>query len=147
MEKLLEFNFELNNTFCDFTVQNLSYNDKIKRLLSHIINAQDIWISRIKNEMSSLEIWEEHSPEDLKKYNELHLEKFKEIISSRNYDETISYNSLSGKPYTTSIEDILTHVAFHGTHHRAQVAQILSENGIKPPASDYIYYIRKAKTT
>ncbi|QCK13830.1 DinB family protein [Mangrovivirga cuniculi] len=146
MEKLFEFNFELNNTFCDFTVRNSCYDNKIRLLLSHIINAQEIWISRIQNEKASLEIWEELSPGSLKEYNEIHLKKFIDIISSRDHDEIISYNSLSGKSYTTSVRDILTHVAFHGIHHRAQVAQLLSEKSIKPPPSDYIYYIRESKT-
>jgi uncharacterized damage-inducible protein DinB len=34
-------------------------------------------------------------------------------------------------------------VVNHGTHHRAQIALLLREAEIAPPATGYIYYLRE----
>ncbi|NMM47176.1 DinB family protein [Marinigracilibium pacificum] len=146
MKKLFEFNHQLNEDVCNHLVSNKVYDGKFRRLLSHIINAQDIWLSRIQNTSSEFEIWQEHDPEDLKKHNDQHLKSFLDLIQNQDLNKVLSYNSLAGKGYTTAIEDILMHIVNHGTHHRAQISQLLSQNNINPIPTDYIYYIRKAKS-
>ena len=36
---------------------------------------------------------------------------------------------------------VLSHVANHGTAHRAQIGAMLRLLGFKPPPQDYIYYV------
>jgi uncharacterized damage-inducible protein DinB len=48
-----------------------------------------------------------------------------------------------GEPYTSSVEDILTHVVFHGAYHRGQIAAKMRESGLEPAYTDYIHAIRQ----
>lgn len=54
-----------------------------------------------------------------------------------------AYANSEGTPFETPLRDILTHVANHGTHHRAQIVLVLREAKIAPPPTDYIFYVRK----
>ena len=58
-------------------------------------------------------------------------------------DAPVAYTNSSGTAFETPLRDILTHVVNHGTHHRAQIALVLREAGIAPPATDYIYFVRE----
>ncbi|MMZ69323.1 DinB family protein [compost metagenome] len=56
--------------------------------------------------------------------------------------EQIHYRTSNGESFATSIEDILTHVALHGSYHRGQIAASLRMAEIAPPATDYIFFVR-----
>src|SRR6185295_16865846 len=47
------------------------------------------------------------------------------------------YTSTEGKPWTTPVADILTHVLNHSTYHRGQIASLVAATGIKPPSTDF----------
>ena len=48
-----------------------------------------------------------------------------------------------GEPWTSSVEDILTHVVLHAAHHRGQVASGLRAAGHEPAYTDYIHAVRR----
>ena len=57
-------------------------------------------------------------------------------------DRDIHYSNSKGDQFSTRASDILQHLIIHGQHHRAQIAVVLRLNGIEPPRTDYIYYLR-----
>ena len=70
-------------------------------------------------------------------------EQFLTLIESReDFDQLITYKTTEGVVHSNRLADLLTHVANHGTHHRSQIALLLREEGIAPPASDFIFYLR-----
>ncbi|HEU5359182.1 MAG TPA: DinB family protein, partial [Gemmatimonadales bacterium] len=56
----------------------------------------------------------------------------------------VTYRNSAGLEFTSTVEDILLHVALHGAYHRGQVARALREGGAVPNATDYIAFIRGA---
>ena len=54
----------------------------------------------------------------------------------------VAYANTAGKPFETSVEDILLHVALHGQYHRGKVNLILRQEGYTPAPTDYIAFIR-----
>jgi uncharacterized damage-inducible protein DinB len=55
----------------------------------------------------------------------------------------LTYQNQSGKTYTNVVGDLLAHVVNHGTHHRAQIGQLLKAGGLAHlPVTDYIAYLR-----
>jgi uncharacterized damage-inducible protein DinB len=58
------------------------------------------------------------------------------------YNETIEYHSSDGAFHKSTLSDIIIHVANHGTHHRGQIATLLRQENIAPPASDFIFFSR-----
>lgn len=111
------------------------------RLISHIINAQSIWLSRIQSETTSLTPWVDHSLDACRNLHKLASEGFKLEIEKGDLERVIFY--IRGEAsYETSKMDIMLHVFNHGTYHRAQIAQDLRKNGLEPVNTDFITFVR-----
>jgi uncharacterized damage-inducible protein DinB len=54
----------------------------------------------------------------------------------------VRYTNSAGRTYDSKLDDILLHVALHGTYHRGQVALIVRMAGGVPAPTDYIAYVR-----
>jgi uncharacterized damage-inducible protein DinB len=63
-------------------------------------------------------------------------------LKEADYEDVIHYQNSKGDKYQNTIRDILLHIINHSTHHRAQIAFILRQQGNPPPISDYIFYKR-----
>ncbi len=112
---------------------------------AHIAGAQELWYRRIEGKpLDELAVWPEYElPIAQQKLNTLSA-NWKRLIgaNSSNLDRTISYQNSKGTPYETMLSDILHHVIIHGQHHRAQIAKLLRNANIDPPATDFIYFSR-----
>ncbi|WP_432713367.1 DinB family protein [Pedobacter sp.] len=113
------------------------------RMLSHLVNAQVIWLNRIQGVKPTLTTWQEHS---LVTCNEMHQQSsaaLKEIVVDGSMlDQVISYTNSKGMSYQTKVQDILLHIFNHGIYHRAQIAQQMRRNGLEPVNTDYITFVR-----
>jgi len=112
-------------------------------LFSHIVNAQSIWLSRIRGVKPDVSVWQLH---DLETCNIL-LQKSTKFLAEIDYPEMsdssiITYSNSVGDHFETSLSDILLHVFNHGTYHRAQIAKEMKLHNIKPVNTDYIQYVR-----
>ena len=58
------------------------------------------------------------------------------------FEEMIFYKNTKGRKYESTIREIITQVINHSTYHRGQMAMLLSNSGMQPPATDYIAYRR-----
>jgi uncharacterized damage-inducible protein DinB len=63
-------------------------------------------------------------------------------LNEHDIDRTVAYSNSAGQSFETAIEDILLHVALHGSHHRGQVNLLLRQSGSETAAVDYIGFIR-----
>jgi uncharacterized damage-inducible protein DinB len=54
----------------------------------------------------------------------------------------LHYRTTTGAPMTTQVNQVLTHVFNHQTHHRGQVHAMLSSTEVAPPSLDLIYFLR-----
>lgn len=119
--------------------------DKAVGFYAHIAGSQDLWLRRIKNQpLEDLQIWPDYDlSAALKKLKTLY-EKWQRLIESNrsDLDRIISYKNSKGTSYETMLSDILHHVIIHGQHHRAQIATLLRNAKITPPATDFIFFTR-----
>ena len=118
--------------------------EKVLLLFSHILNAHQIWLNRIRPDDPAFGVWQIHPTEQLASLNARLHERSFELLREENLElqKNISYQTTSGKAFSNSLQEILIHIANHGTHHRAQIATLLRTGGIAPPAMDYIFYKR-----
>jgi len=109
-------------------------------LLSHIINAQLIWLSRILPQRNiKVDFQKVWKLDEILTILEENTALFKTIITSESLDRKVLYSNSKGEEFSTELEHILFHVIIHGQHHRAQ---IIREQGGIPLPTDYIFYIR-----
>jgi uncharacterized damage-inducible protein DinB len=55
----------------------------------------------------------------------------------------VAYRNSAGRDFRSSVSDIVTHVAMHGSYHRGQIARRLRSVGQEPPYTDFIQYTRR----
>lgn len=121
--------------------------DRAKELLSHLLRVQDVWYGRVQGtDHAELDLWATDSLAACAERLDESTQRWQTVLSERgdDLDRPISYTNSSGTAFETPLRDLLTHVVNHGTHHRAQIALVLREADIAPPATDYIFYLREA---
>ena len=141
--ELFEYNYHFNNKLIEFISENFQLKpEKTVKLLNHLINAQQIWNARIKNE-GEFEVWQINDWNNISKINTDNYSKTLEIIHNESLENSIEYKNSKGQKFINKIEDVLFHVINHSTYHRAQIATDIKNNGIEPINTDYIFYKRK----
>lgn len=119
--------------------------DQCVHSFSHITGSQELWYQRIRGESpANPETWPEYElAVALQKLNTLYSNWNRLIDSSRSeLNKVISYQNSKGTAYDSALSDILHHIVIHGQHHRAQIAQMLRNAKIEPPATDFIFFSR-----
>ena len=129
------------------TLQNLEFdNHQARRLFSHILFAEQVWLARLQGKDSSrLPIWGEveiEVCEEMVQKNEENFALFFADLDDTDLDQFITYSNSKGVVFKTSIRDILTHVALHGQHHRGQINAHLRANHVEPVNTDFITFVR-----
>lgn len=110
-------------------------------LFSHIINAHQIWNSRILGG-DSFGVNDVHQLEECARYDQDNYLQSLKVLEGRDLKENISYMNSKGNAFENTIRDVLFHVINHTTHHRGQIISDLRQSGVAPPATDYIFYKR-----
>lgn len=117
------------------------------RLLAHLVAAEGIWLTRLEGADSGhLQVWPEWSLEETAvQARAVHadLERYLEEVDEASLDESITYRNQTGREFTTSRMDILTHLMLHGSYHRGQIARTLRHAGNDPVNTDFITWVRE----
>ena len=116
-------------------------------LFAHIVGAEHVWLSRIRGEKPEVPVWPKLSLAQCAELGARNADEFLALVES--VDETaldggITYRNSAGDEFTTSLKDILIHVALHGTYHRGQIAAAVRAGGDTPASTDYIALVRGA---
>ncbi len=115
-------------------------------LFSHLLRTQDMWYGRVQStDHATLDLWVDEDLSACADRVEASAQRWQTVLDDRgatDLDQPITYTNSSGISFETPLRGILSHVVNHGTHHRAQIALVLREAGIAPPATDYIFYLR-----
>jgi uncharacterized damage-inducible protein DinB len=64
-------------------------------------------------------------------------------LSPAGLSEKISYKNSKGEPWTSTVEDVLTHVVLHSAYHRGQIAGQVRASGEAPAYTDFIHAARQ----
>lgn len=113
-------------------------------LLSHIINAQMIWLSRIKGDQPAVSVWEDHSILECERYHSMFSDAIQQELANYNEKEqkTIQYTNTNKVSFDSTLLDIFLQIFNHGTYHRAQIAMEMRRHGFTPVNTDYITFVR-----
>jgi len=119
-----------------------SSDTELTKHLGHLLHAQIIWYNRVLEIHEKVSLWPE-----------LSLEECLELISGSSAidlnklvpkaNEICIYKNSKGESFQTKVAEIIQHIIIHGQHHRAQIALLLRQKGITPPATDLIFFTRQ----
>ena len=112
-------------------------------LLSHTLNAQKIWNSRIAGKVNSVDVWENLEVEELENAETENHEETLALLDKEELDRMVKFKNTKGESYENSVRDIIFHIINHSTYHRGQIATEFRKQGIDPIVSDFVYYKTK----
>src|SRR5260370_31649452 len=94
-------------------------------LLAHVVAAEHVRLSRIRGLKPEVPVWPKLSLAQCAELGARNANEFLALVESVDQtalDDGITYRNSAGAQFTTSLRDILIHVALHGTYHRGQIA-------------------------
>ncbi len=120
---------------------------KTEQIMAHLLVTQQVWLQRCKGlSPKNITIWPDWKIETFEPVIHQNYAACTDFIQPEpgNFAQLIHYQNTKGESFQNYLDDILTHVINHGTHHRAQIGQLLKLAGLQQlPATDYIVYLRK----
>lgn len=115
---------------------------RVIEIFSHTIAAQRIWLDRINGHKTELKVWEVFETNIMLELLEINYNDIKKIIDSQDFEQLIAYQNSNGQHFTSTINQILSHLALHASYHRGQVVLLLKGKVETLPTTDYILYVR-----
>lgn len=118
------------------------------RAFAHLLVAEKMWLVRLlRNEdTTGFDFWPPSTLEQCAALAEENSRTYAELLGNLTdgaLDSVATYKNSKGVEYRTSFYDILTHVLFHSTYHRGQVAMAVRDGGGEPAYTDYIAFVRE----
>jgi uncharacterized damage-inducible protein DinB len=116
-------------------------------LYAHILGAEHVWLSRINGTPPKLAVWPSLTLDECDRLggdNATAYQKLAADLTPETRQRPITYRNSAGEEFTSTLEDILTHVSLHGAYHRGQIAASLRAAGDTPIPTDYIAFVRGA---
>src|SRR5215813_789400 len=109
--------------------------ERARRIMAHIIGASWLWYSRLVKQPSPVTVWPAFDTDALSaELNKLHhvWEKYLATLSPGQLTTKIDYVNSKGEPWTSTVEDVLTHLFMHSAYHRGQIALLLRMDDHEP---------------
>ena len=114
---------------------------------AHLLGAEHVWLARIQGQAPRLAVWPTLTFEECAAAVTEHSAAYGSLVSDENaggLQRDIHYVNSAGRAFSSTLEDILIHVALHGTYHRGQVSIFMRDGGGIPAPTDYIALARGA---
>jgi uncharacterized damage-inducible protein DinB len=116
------------------------------QLLAHIVSAERLWLERILGQPQSLAVWPEFSLEQCEAQIADVAAGWREFLATLTPAELArqtQYKNSKGELWTSTVQDILSHVALHSAYHRGQIATQMRGAGETPAYTDFIHAARQ----
>jgi uncharacterized damage-inducible protein DinB len=114
--------------------------------LAHILSAEQLWLERLRQTTQSLAVWPDFTADECRvrigELAELWREYFAQL-SPPALSQQIAYKNSKGEPWTSIVQDVLTHVLMHSAYHRGQIATLMRAAGRAPASTDFIHAVRQ----
>ncbi len=113
--------------------------------LQHIFMSDALWLARLQGNPNAQPVAPADSLDSMaSRWSAVH-DGFLQWASSLPDDRwtaLLPYRRLNGQSFEDPIWQIVLHIVNHGTLHRGQVMAMFRQAGVKPPATDLIFYYR-----
>lgn len=119
---------------------------RARRVMAHVVGAERLWLGRLERRRDPAAVWPEMTLEqcesEITDLSRLWPE-YLGGLSESSLSQQVSYTNSKGEPWTSAVDDILTHVVLHSSYHRGQIASAVRECGEAPAYTDFIHAVRQ----
>jgi uncharacterized damage-inducible protein DinB len=116
------------------------------QLMSHILAAERVWIERLKQVPQSVPVWPQSDLVKCEAEASALAQLWSDYLNGMNdsgLSRAASYKNSKGETWSSTVGDVLTHVAMHSAYHRGQIASHMRASGMTPAYTDFIHAIRQ----
>lgn len=139
--ELFHYNYHFNQEIISVLSKNSEKTPpKCLRLLSHILNAHEIWNCKFEPDNQPYDPWKIHQLEDLHEMDRKNFEHSIIILENFELNQPFQYSNSKGQIFNAFVRDLLFQIINHSTYHRGQIATEFRQSGLDPLLTDYIYY-------
>lgn len=123
--------------------------DSVHGTLAHILAGEVIWLSRWRGQgrprlLAAEDFQHLAELEDHWQRQDREMEAFLAGLTSGQLQSIVRYTNSRGESREHPLWQTMLHVVNHGTHHRSELADMLTRAGYPPPATDLIVYFHEA---
>jgi uncharacterized damage-inducible protein DinB len=121
----------------------------LKGMFAHIYGADFVWLERWKGTSPTRVPSDQDFPELAalrERWNAFEIEQrqFIEGLTAADLSSVVHYKNTAGKAFQLPLWSLLQHVANHATHHRSEIATMLTMLNGSPPFTDlYLYHLER----
>jgi uncharacterized damage-inducible protein DinB len=119
--------------------------ERTLNLYAHVLGAEHVWLARLEQRKPVIPVWPAiglDECERLARENRAAFRAYADRLTSSDLGRTVHYRNSAGQELDSAIEDILVHVAMHGSYHRGQITLLVRDAGAEPQPTDYIAFVR-----
>jgi len=117
----------------------------VRRMFAHVYGADWLWLSRWKGvspaTVPGAEIPSMATLRERWAYLEAEQQAFVGVITEADLRRVIEYKNTEGKPFRAPLGHLLPHVVNHATHHRSEIATMITMIKGSPPDSGLNTYL------
>lgn len=115
------------------------------RLYAHMAAAQHVWYTRVVGIAARHAVWPALTLTEAAALSRETLAGLREVAArgEEALAAVVDYQTGSGARFQSTVDEILTQVVLHGSHHRGQVAMLVRRAGGQPAATDWIFHRRE----
>ena len=116
------------------------------RLAAHVVAAEWLWLCRLERKPPHLAVWPELALDECEAQAAGLPRRWKDLLEALPLEALarhVSYVNSKGEPWTSSLQDIVTHVVLHSAYHRGQIAADQRGSGQAPAYTDFIHCTRQ----
>ena len=120
------------------------------RLFAHIASVEHLWYSRVHGRPASHAVWPSLTVNESRALAAEHADLFTRLVTDADASglaRIVDYRNSAGRDFQSTVAQIVTHTAMHGSHHRGQILRHLRAAGYEPPYVDYIQFTRRDQAT
>ena len=144
IKKLIEHELWANQKVVEMALSAHDLPDRVGEIVSHLINAQQIWMSRLLKRPQSVKVWGEVPTEKWLKMVKENSSLLLEILEKTDQlDEVIEYKNSKGTTFRSTVLEIFYHLMLHSQYHRGQVVVLMKPYVSELPATDFIFWSRE----
>ena len=115
------------------------------RLYAHMAAAQHVWHSRVIGVAPRHAVWPTLTLAEAAELSRESLMGWREVTAQGEtiLASTVEYRTGTGAHFSNTVDEIVTQVLLHGSHHRGQVALLVRRAGGQPATTDWIFHRRE----
>jgi uncharacterized damage-inducible protein DinB len=119
-------------------------------IMAHIVGCQWLWVGRLEHTAQPAEVWPSLTLAECRVQLSSLDSAWTALLGDRvphRLDESVRYTNSQGEIWTSSVQDVLTHIPIHSAYHRGQIATLLGRAGYTPAYTDFIHCVRQGLIT